>query len=388
VNKTKFLILAAVLVLAGGLLSGCAGAGSIAAGAPGITVQADQVYLASGASIYALDLQTGAERTTVNNKGETVPLRFPTTATKNLSIDSAPAIVADGQMVVGNGSSQDRSHAFFSFDPQTFASTAQPWPYIGADDIWMGSALVFNGVIYAPNSDGAIYALSPDGALLGKFLTGQSIWATPVTDGTDLYVASLDHYVYKATPSNLDQALWGTELDASIVAAPALGDGVLYAGTINNSLYALDAATGKILWHVSLAGGIWASPALDASAKTLYVGAANNDSKCTSNCGALYAINPQDGKTIWQLDLAQAVTAAPVVHEDKIYFVTEDGIIRAVDSDKKPVWQKQTDGVFYSSPVLAGELLLVAPMRSKTQTLMVAYTLDGEEKWSFSTKKK
>jgi outer membrane protein assembly factor BamB len=308
---------------------------------------------------------------------------------KNLGLSSAPAFVDEGQMVVGNGAANDRSHAFFSFDPQTFANSPQPWPYIDGDDVWMGGPLVFEGVIYAPNSDGDLYAFKPDGTLLGKFVTQDSIWATPVTDGTDLYVASLDHHVYAVDPANLDQALWSAELDSSVVAAPALGEGVLYAGSINNSLYALDAATGKILWGpIKLAGGIWASPALDAEGKTLYVGVANSDNKCTTNCGTFYAINTQDGATVWELPLVGAVTAAPIVHEDTIYFVTEDGIIRAIDSNKKNVWEPiQITGKFYSNPVLAGDLLLVAPTNNK-DILLAAYTLDGVQKWAYPGPKK
>jgi outer membrane protein assembly factor BamB len=400
VKKTRFLPLIALLLLGGVLLTACAGQVP-AIGAPGMTLQGDQVYLASGGFVYAVDVNDGSEPTTTNDKGETVPLRFPPQS-KNISFGSAPAIVSDAQMVIGNAFTNDRKHAFFSFDPETMAYDPQPWPYEGPD-LWMGNPTVFEGVIYAPNSGGGLYAFDPAGNLLGLFQTGSSIWAQPVTDDTRLYVASMDHHVYAVDPADLSQAVWDTELDASIVSKPALLDGTLYAGTINGTLYALEAATGEVLWQVTLDGGIWGTPAAggpvatekgaeptpeatagtgteeesQSQGGTLYVGTAPE-----SGGGTLYAINAADGTTVWTVQSAGAISSSPVADENAIYFVSEDGMIRAVNADSTQAWQELIEGEFYSTPVLAGDVLLVAPSKNN-DILLAAYTLDGEQQWTF-----
>ena len=416
-KKTKFLLLSALLVTVGALLSACAGGRVIASGAPGVTVEGDRAYLASGGFVYSLDLATGTEPTTTNDKGEAVPLRFPPQS-KNIAFGSAPAVVSEGQMVIGNAYSNDRKHAFYSFDPETMAYGPQPWPFQGPD-LWMGNPTVFNGVIYAPNSSGGLYAFDPDGTPLGQFETGDSLWAQPVTDGSDLYLASLDHHVYALDPGDLNQALWDTELDASIVSAPAISDGTLYVGTINGSLYALDAATGDVLWQATLDGGIWGTPALpspatadgeaaasagDAAATpeatpaptaeasptaqaaaldgTLYIGTAKDP-----DGGTLYAIDTADGSTIWTVQSAGEIASSPIFHENIIYFVTVDGMIRAVNADKTPAWQQPVEGKFYTTPVVAGDLLLVAPTNNN-DIYLAAYTLDGDQQWIFSPNKK
>jgi len=411
VKKTRFLLFSVLLVLMGALLSACAGGRVVAAGAPAVTVEGDRAYLASGGSVYSLDLATGTEPTTTNAKGEIVPLRFPAQS-KNMAFGSAPAAISEDQMVIGNAYSNDRKHLFYSFNPQTMAYGSQPWPFEGPD-LWMGNPTVLEGVIYAPNSSGGMYAFDPDGTLLGQFETGGSLWAQPVTDGKDLYVASLDHHIYAVDPADLSQPLWDTELDASLVSAPAVSDGKLYVGSINGSLYALDASTGDVLWKVTLDGGIWGTPALPAAAaepqagqpagtaasaaatpepsptpeapaagKTLYIGTA-----LESGAGTLYSINTGDGSTVWSVPSSGAIASSPIVHENIVYFVTEDGMIRAVNADKTPAWQQPLGGKFYTAPMVAGDLLLVAPTNNN-DVFLAAYTLDGDQKWVFSPNKK
>jgi outer membrane protein assembly factor BamB len=424
VKKTRFLVLSTVLVMGGVLLAACGGQ-VVATGAPGLTVLGDRAYLASGGSVHSIDLATGQEATTTDNNGKTVPLRFPAQS-RNNAFGSVPAIVSDTQMVIGNAYSNDRKHFFYSFDPHTMAPSSPSWPYEGAHDLWMGSPIVLDGSIYAPNSDGKLYVFSPDGRLVGTFATGGSLWSQPATDGKTLYVASMDHSVYAVDPANLSNAIWQTELDASIVSGVAVKDGKLYAGTINNSLYALDAASGDILWHVTLDGSIWGTPAVAAIAdaeeeaapeagttpaanaspepsateaptatpeatsatgcetpgEALYIG-----TETDTQGGTLYAINTADGCTLWTLPTASAIASSAIVNENTIYFVTENGMIQAVSSDGTTLWQQPVKGQFFSAPVLAGDLLLIAPAKNGDFQL-VAYALDGKQRWTYPVPKK
>jgi outer membrane protein assembly factor BamB len=392
-----------------------------------MTVQAGRVYLASGGFVYSIDLATGVEATTTDASGKVVPLRFPAQS-RNVAFGAMPATVSDTQMIIGSAFSNTRTHYLYSFNPQTMLASSTPWPYVGANDLWMASPLVHDGVIYAPNSNGNLYAFKPDGSVVGTFATSESIYAQPATDGKNLYIASMDRSVYALDPANLSQALWQTELDASIPSAVAVKDGKLYVGTINNSLYALDAGSGKILWHVTLNGPIWGTPALAGAVAaagaeaspatgstpaatatagttaadtptptpagstgsasggkgdTLYIGTGTSP-----QAGTLYAIDTADGSTRWMVQAADAITSSPIVNGNTVYFVTEDGMIRAVSTEGKPVWQQPIKGQFYTAPVVAGDLLLIAPARNSDFQL-AAYTLeDGTQKWTYPVVKK
>jgi outer membrane protein assembly factor BamB len=78
-----------------------------------------------------------------------------------------------------------------------------------------------------------------------------------------------------------------------------------------------------------------------------------------------------------------SIAASPVVQGNTVFFVTQNGMIRAVSTeDGKQQWQEQLEGEFYTSPVVAGDLLLIAPAKG-TQTLLAAYTLDGDPAWTY-----
>ena len=76
---------------------------------------------------------------------------------------------------------------------QTGQST---WQFTGAHDRWIGGALVVDKMIYAPNADYRLYALNLQGILQWSFEADQSIWCTPVSDGTNVYFGTLGRKVY------------------------------------------------------------------------------------------------------------------------------------------------------------------------------------------------
>jgi outer membrane protein assembly factor BamB len=203
-----------------------------------------------------------------------------------------------------------------------------------------------------------------------------SLWSTPVTDGKSIYVSSMDHNVYAVNPTDMKQ-IWETPLDASMTASPVVKDGRLYVGTINGSVYALDTSNGNIIWHQAFQGGI--ADNLTLAGDRLYFGIAYNQT------GKIYALNTSDGSTIWFFDAGSPVTASPLVKDNQVVFVTETGIVQALDLDAKPNWTQKLDAKLYSSPVDAGELILVAPM-GKAALMLVAYDVNGTQKWVFAPK--
>ena len=69
------------------------------------------------------------------------------------------------------------------------------------------------------------------------------------------------------------------------------------------------------------------------------------------------------------------------MQDDQIYVGTEDGTFIALDQDAGTVWQKALGGKIYTSPVVSGELILVAPYQS--DFALVAYDAEGRQVWTF-----
>lgn len=113
--------------------------------------------------------------------------------------------------------------------------------------------------------------------------------------------------------SNLSRlgASWRTAISNAPVTAPVVVDGVVFVGSNDRNLYALDASTGAILWSAPTGESIVRSPAVADG--RVYVG--SEDSKvyafptsCSTPCAPLWA-TPTNGR----------IFAAPAVADGVVY---------------------------------------------------------------------
>jgi outer membrane protein assembly factor BamB len=293
-----------------------------------------------------------------------------------------PAFTEDGQMIVGSANINDRKHLIYSADLETFAITTN-WPQANvAKDTWMAGALVLDGTIYAPNSDGTLYAFDKNGTLKAEFKTQHALWSAPVSDGETIYLSSMDHFLYALDPANIEQEKWKVDLSASIIGSPVYADGKLYVGNIAGTVFAIDAATGKILWQPDLDGII--SDHLAYADGRVFVGISNQGQ------GKVYILNAEDGSQIKEIDVQGNVLAAPLAQEGLLVFVTDTGFVTATDLDGQVIWEKQVqddklNGIkIYSAAVAAGDAILVAPFGNSSKMLIAYDRATGSQKWVFA----
>jgi polyvinyl alcohol dehydrogenase (cytochrome) len=126
-------------------------------------------------------------------------------------------------------------------------------------------------------------------------------------------------------------ALWRFTGDGAISARPAVAEGVVFAGSSRGTLYALDLATGRKKWEVSLGArsqtaygfdalGIGSTPML--ANHRVYVATAMTD---------VYALDEATGGFMWRTRVGdptknETVWSAPLVWHGRIY-VGIDGIL-------------------------------------------------------------
>jgi hypothetical protein len=94
---------------------------------------------------------------------------------------------------------------------------------------------------------------------------------------------------------------WEVQTGAALSASPAVVDGVVYVGTHDRRLLALDADRGTERWSFATEGAVGGSPAVADGA--VYVG---------DEAGVLYAVDADTGEERWRVDLGGSLyTAAP-----------------------------------------------------------------------------
>ena len=323
---------------------------------PGLLANDRQVYLAYNQHVYAIDLATGME-----------VWRFPVEADAKKTFFAAPSLTVDGQLIVGG-----YDNTLYSLNRDTGSVL---WSFTEAKDRYIGSPLVVEESIFAPNAGKQLFALNTEGRFLWSFESQSAHWTRPATDPDCqcIYLSSMDHRIY-SIDAQTGRLKWMTDdLGGAIVGTPAYDSrGVLYTGTFANEVVAVDAGNGAVLWRTPTNGWVWGGPVLADEA--LFFGDLS---------GTLYAADPQTGEITWSIQVDGRISASPLVTQDTIYFNTENGSLYAVGNDSSFVWPqpKLIGGKLYTTPVLAGDTLLVATVGS--EQLLYALDLNGNQKWTF-----
>jgi outer membrane protein assembly factor BamB len=356
--KRSNLILLFTILILGAALSACAGGAGAASSWPGLSADENTAYLAFNQHVYAVNIANGAEK-----------WRFPAEADNKITFYATPTLTQDGQLLVGGF-----DHVLYSLDP---ATGGQKWAYNGAANRYIGGPMISEEGIFAPNADETLYALDMTGKPLWSFKTGGANWARPEgdTECNCLFLPSMDHRLY-AVDADTGSLKWKTDdLGGSLVGTPAhSAENVLYVGTFNSEMLALDAESGKTIWRTPTTGWAWAGPGLKDD--RLYFGDLS---------GAFYGLDAGDGTKVWEIQSDGAISETPLVTDDTIYFTTEAGSLYAVDFNGETKWTKPVGGKLYTTPVLAGDTLIVAPVGA--DSTLVALDLSGNQKWAFTPEK-
>jgi outer membrane protein assembly factor BamB len=356
--KSKKYLLLITLILLSIFISACSSSIYASTSWYGLTANAETAYLAAGTQVYAIDLNTGSEE-----------WRYPAKANPKITFYANPVLTSDGQLIVPS-----YNHNLYSLNP---ATGSENWVFSGSTHRLIGSPLVTQDIIYQPSADGFLYAIDMTGNQVWVQETGGPLWAKPASlpDCGCIYVASMDHTVY-SYDALTGRLLWQTsDLGGSIVGTPAVSsDGVLYVGTFGKEMIALDATSGRALWRFSTQDWVWSGPAIDNN--VLYFGDLS---------GYFYALNASDGTSIWRIQPQNSIVDTPVVMGDKIYLTTESDTLYTVTTDAG-ISSRVIGGLIYSSPVITGDTILVAP--TNFDSLLVALNLDANQKWTFTPAKK
>ncbi|MFT3830625.1 MAG: PQQ-binding-like beta-propeller repeat protein [Opitutaceae bacterium] len=135
---------------------------------------------------------------------------------------------------------------------------------------------------------------------------------------------------------------WKFDTGQEVFASPVLADGVLYCGSKSYGFFAIDAATGNLLWKVDAK--------FPVSAKAAVAG----DIVCFECGNILSGVDRRSGKVLWEfvarpyrpiasMDLTDYHRSAPVIADGVVYFGDDWGNINGVDvRDGKLVFQYTT----------------------------------------------
>jgi outer membrane protein assembly factor BamB len=354
--NTKRLLLILLIAFGALALSACSGA-PVANNWYGLAADEGYAYLAGGSFVYAVDLENGSE-----------VWRYPAEADSKLLFYANPVLTADGQLLVGSAGT---THSFVSLDP---ATGKENWVETFGQGAWLASPLVLNETIFAPNTDGFLHVRNLNGKeAADPIKLGGALWSAPTTDGTLLYVASLDHHVHVIDPAR-GTVVESVNLGGAVPGSPAVGADGAYVGSFASTVEFVQ-PNGSHEIVANTGNWVWGSPVVDG--ETLYY--ADLD-------GEIHSFDIASGKQNWDgVKPDGPIVANLLLAGDQLYAATESGSFFALDRDGKIIWEKTLDKAIYTTPVAAGDLILVSPYQA--DIALAAYDTAGRQAWTFILEK-
>ena len=113
-----------------------------------------------------------------------------------------------------------------------------------------------------------------------------------------------------AQPGSRVEAVWSEAKLAPSSSSPVLYDGRLYVINGAPALTCADAASGKVLWRLRLAGKFWATPTV-----------AGDYIYCANDQGLVQVVKlGEQGELAAENDLGEPILGSPAVADGAIYF--------------------------------------------------------------------
>jgi polyvinyl alcohol dehydrogenase (cytochrome) len=167
--------------------------------------------------------------------------------------------------------------------------------------------------------------------LAWSYCTGAPVSASPVVHNGIVYIGSLANTL-TALDIRTGKKVWQIQASDAFFSTPVIDNGIVYAASLNE-LYAIDAKSGRVYWHdpVETAGGkFWSSPV--ALQGLLIIGLASNLSEQPKVAGRILALDAKTGKVRWRTyTLANGasgggVWSSPAIDEARgvVYVATGD----------------------------------------------------------------
>jgi eukaryotic-like serine/threonine-protein kinase len=186
-----------------------------------------------------------------------------------------------------------------------------------------------------------------------KFPTGDRVVSSPVCQDKVLYFGSDDGNIY-AVDAETGRQIWKRTAGGPVPSTPAVASGTVYAGSFDGKFYALNAQTGAIRWKFV------------------------TDGERRFEAKGLHGLEPKNQTIADQFDV---FLSSPVVVQGAVYFGSGDSNLYALDAASGELrWKFKTGDVVHASPAYADGVLYFGSWDSFFYAVDAA---TGKEKWRF-----
>jgi outer membrane protein assembly factor BamB len=206
------------------------------------------------------------------------------------------------------------------------------------------AAIVSGNLLFAQSDGHSLYAFAPNGAAPSRRLwqfpgNGAALTSPVVADGRVVF-GSGDHNVY-ALDAKTGAVKWTATTGYIFTATPLVSNGVVVIGDQGGNVSGFDLATGKSLWSNTV-GTVDVAAA--AKADTAYLVAEDH---------CVYAFSIKSGQQLWQTCMDDFSQFSPVIAGNLVIVANRAGQLLGLDAQTgKLAWQTKLAGTPFSQPIL------------------------------------
>ncbi len=179
--------------------------------------------------------------------------------------------------------------------------------------------------------------------------------------------------------------LWRRELGVPIRSAPTAKDGRVYAITVNNEIFALNASDGETAWKfrgVSESAGLLASTSPAIGGGYVIVPYSSGD---------IVAFREADGSPVWTDSLTKTgslsslaqmndISGRPVISGGQVFAISHGGRFAALDlKTGTRIWGRDVSGI--QTPWIAGDTIFIVTLENQVMALA---RKSGKVRWIVS----
>jgi eukaryotic-like serine/threonine-protein kinase len=223
-----------------------------------------------------------------------------------------------------------------------------------------------------------------------SFPTAGPIWGTPTLDAGVLYFGSDDGSLYAVNAGTHEQK-WKFATQGIIRSRPAVADGLVYIASDDGFLYAVKIKNGQEAWRADIGNALDATTRGDLGTSTAPTGwdyvqsspvVADGLVYVGSLDGNVYAIDAKTGQVAWTYRTGNKVRGTAVVDNGVVYIGSWDENFYALDAKTGQLnWEYPIGGEVQSTALVTGGLV-ICPSRKASVVAMDVQT--GEKKWEYS----
>lgn len=221
------------------------------------------------------------------------------------------------------------------------------WLYY-ADGPIRSSPTIAEGHVLIGSDDAHLHAINAfSGRSVWKLDVGAPIRSTPHVNGDRVYVGTEFGDLICADFSG--KIKWRFKAKRAITSSPVTSDGVLYFGSVDSVLYAVDAISSYIIWRFRMSKPTISTPFI--AEDLIFTGCVD---------GKIYCIDIHSSKEVWQYATEHQVTGSPIIHKDSLYCGSVDGSLYCIDYRTGRLrWKFKTGGAITGTPAEYDDVIYI-----------------------------